>query len=219
MNREIYLYAFLLAIVYAVGVFGFLLDTTGFFVRLTPLNLLFTTYVLLKKADFSSWLKTWLLSVAVIGFLAEMLGVNTGWIFGSYSYQYALGYKLANTPIVIGLNWAIVVYASCATVDVFFPKEFKMTFFQSKAFWVGKMALLAAILATGLDYVIEPVATRYYFWTWQGEQIPIYNFVCWFVLAFLFSVVYFFLKPLEKNRLAPFVLLIQFLFFAILNLF
>jgi putative membrane protein len=40
-----------------------------------------------------------------------MLGVHTGILFGNYKYGNALGLKLNDVPILIGINWFIVVYA------------------------------------------------------------------------------------------------------------
>ena len=51
------------------------------------------------------------------------------------------------------------------------------------------------------------------FWDWQGGHIPWTNYLGWLGLAFLFQV-YFQKAPIYKeNRLAPYVYLVQAVFF------
>jgi putative membrane protein len=217
MDKSSYLWIAVLAVVYTVGIFGFLWDESGYFVRLTPLNLILTAYVVWRKADFSSWLKNWLIGIGFLGFLAEMVGVNTAWLFGNYSYGYALGYKVANTPLMIALNWALVVYLACASLDLIFSNLVSNLTFTQRLPGLFLKAILAALMATALDFVIEPVAVRFQFWVWHSEHIPVFNYLCWFGLSLIFSAYYFQAKNLKTNPVAPYVLLIQLLFFGTLN--
>lgn len=49
------------------------------------------------------------LGIAVLGFVAEAIGVATGFPFGVYHYGERLGWKVLEVPPVIGLNWAGLV--------------------------------------------------------------------------------------------------------------
>lgn len=44
------------------------------------------------------------LSVSLLGWAAEWIGVNTGLLFGTYRYLENSGFKIQNVPIIIGLN-------------------------------------------------------------------------------------------------------------------
>jgi len=58
------------------------------------------------------------------------------------------------------------------------------------------IALISAILCTALDILIEPLCKDLGYWAWK-DSVGIYNFVCWFILAFLMS------NFLSINRIQP----------------
>lgn len=99
--------------VYGVGVVGMLLPfSRDLFVRITPLNLLFAAAFLFfgRKPAPGVWLVG--IGIFIVSFLVEAFGVNTGRIFGEYAYGHALGPKLLNTPVIIGLNWFALIYCT-----------------------------------------------------------------------------------------------------------
>ena len=56
------------------------------------------------------------ISIAFLwGLLAEIIGVQTGILFGSYAYGETLGLKIFGAPLVIGLNWVTTVII-CASI-------------------------------------------------------------------------------------------------------
>ena len=76
------------------------------FLTLTPLNLLLTLLVFFKlNKDFSTKFIMLSLLIFLIGFSVEAIGVATGVLFGNYTYGGVFGYKLFETPILIGVNW------------------------------------------------------------------------------------------------------------------
>jgi len=137
------------------------------------------------------------------GFLAELSGVHTGVLFGEYKYGEALGVPLYGIPIVMGMNWyATVVTSSSVAIRLTRNK------------WL--QAFLAAVLCTGLDILIEPVAIKYDFWAWGGGNIPIQNYVTWFGFSFVFALVYVF-STRVKNNSALGLWFIWLAFFLLLN--
>jgi putative membrane protein len=82
------------------------------FITITPLNLLFAALFLFYGRWPSRRVLFTGLAVFAASFLVEAVGVNTGMIFGSYSYGSALGPKLWNTPVIIGLNWFVLIYCT-----------------------------------------------------------------------------------------------------------
>ena len=138
------------------------------------------------------------------GFLIELIGVKTGALFGDYSYQHALGYKFLGVPLVIGLNWYCIVVSSASIASLL------------KANIILR-ALVAALLCTFMDVLIEPVAIKFGFWSWSGDEIPIYNYVCWFVFSFLFAILYLYYSK-KRTPTAMFLYVLWIVFFSILNL-
>lgn len=195
-----------LVIVYAVGVVGlYLEETQALFMALTPLNLAVSAILLFafhrhwNKAFFTFFIVTYL-----VGFGIEMLGTNTGWPFGSYTYGASLGTKVVGTPLMIGVNWLILVYATGAISR-------KLPIIR-----LGR-AVVGALLMVMLDIVLEPVAIQLDFWTWEATEVPIANYIAWFVIAFALHVLYQMLKFRKSNQLAPALYIVMLLFFTTLN--
>ena len=193
--------------VYAVGVGGILSPFRDYFLLLTPLNLLFTVFISLKKEPLLR--KRNFLAFAGIawltGFFIEVAGVHTGVIFGEYWYGKTLGWKVWDVPLMIGVNWLLLSYCAGETVRIF----------KNLPAWVR--ALLAAGIMVALDVLIEPVAMQLDFWDWEGHQIPLQNYIAWFVVATFLAIIYQRLPERPVNQVAIFALLLQFLFFVILN--
>lgn len=192
-----------LVIFYAVGFVG--LGFSGYrplFQTLVPFNLLLTNAILISfHRDFSRSFWVFAGVVAVAGFLAEVLGVHTGLVFGSYQYGPTLGLQLWQVPLLIGLNWLMLVYTTGHLSDLL------------RLPWPIK-ALLAAGLMVGLDFFIEPVAVAFDFWSWQGGDIPFSNYAGWFGLSLLLQFYYQRAGFRKGNPVAPFVYLVQVLFFV-----
>lgn len=140
------------------------------------------------------------------GFLVEVVGVKTGWIFGNYQYGSALGFTILETPVLIGLNWVLLTYCVGCFVHPFRVPS-----------WVK--VLIGSSLLVFLDYFMEPVAMKNDFWNWQNGTIPNQNYIGWAACSFMIML-FFQLLPFEKNnKVASRIFLIQFGFFLIQNLF
>lgn len=199
--------AFILIVFYAVGFYGLLYSNyQNYFLTLVPFNLLLTNFILfLFHRSFTP--AFWLFAVVVFltGYLAEVVGIHTALLFGHYQYGGALGWQLFNVPLIIGLNWLMLVYTAGHTVN-----------YATRVPWWGK-AILAAGLMVLLDYFIEPVAVHLDFWSWRGSIIPVSNFVGWFGVALLLELYFQRTTFSKNNRLAPVVFVLQFVFFATLG--
>jgi len=104
-----------LVVFYTVGVIGLLLPAThSLFVKMVPGALILSALllVLFHEEGFKVQLLGLLAVIFLISFFVEVAGVNTGVVFGNYQYGNALGLKLFNTPLMIGLNWVLMVYLS-----------------------------------------------------------------------------------------------------------
>jgi bisanhydrobacterioruberin hydratase len=199
---------FLIVSSYIAGVIGIGLPIHPDFVRLTPFNLLLSAGIVLSFHEAKTKYFWYFLGISfLVGFWIEVLGVNTGVIFGRYRYDYVFGYKILGTPILIGVNWLLTAYC-CGTAAFWLLPEKKPIL----------VAVLGAGLMTGLDMLVEPVAMRYGFWSWEGDVVPLQNYVAWFITGFVLQYIFIRWKIPEKNRLALLLLLCQILFFIVLNL-
>ncbi len=197
---------FYLVVIYTVGLLlsSFVL-TQPIFQFLIPINILFAVFVLyLFHQGEKKKLLLAFFSVAVLSFFVEGLGVNTGKIFGNYTYQTALGYKWWNTPIMIGVNWFLLVYCTQIIARKWTNNKVLVVF-------------IAASLMLMYDFVLEPIAIHFRFWNWQETNIPLQNYGAWFVLACLFHTLMVGLKFYPQNRLAAAIFYIQFVFFILLH--
>ncbi len=193
---------FVLLIFHAVGFWGLIYSGRPmYFQELTPLNLLLTNILLfsLHRGWNASFIVFAVVAV-IVGFMAEVVGVHTGLLFGSYSYGATLGLKLWQVPLLIGLNWLMLVYTT-GTIANRLPLNK----------WLK--AGVGASLMVLFDLFLEPVAVVFDFWSWTGNQIPLSNFIGWFIVAFLLHLHYQFAHFTKHNQLGPFVYLVQLFFF------
>ena len=206
--KQIYKSYFLyfLILVYISGSIGFVLNPI-FFSPFTPFTLLLTCFVFLIHIPISY--KNYLIaffSIALMGFFIEIIGVKTGLIFGNYSYGNALGYKLFNVPLIISINWAMLICASIAGINGVVKNKILVL-------------CLSALLITIIDLLIEQVAPKLDFWTFQNGFPSIQNYLGWF--GFAFCAAYFFYPIISKgNRnVSLIILILQIIFFSTLTLF
>lgn len=195
-----------LIIFYLVGIVGLSLEAhREDFIELSFMNLsLSFTILLLGRTKHSKGFYGFVLFAFLVGMSVEWIGVHTGVLFGDYTYGENLGFKIYEVPFIIGINWVMLTIISASVVQ------------YTKLHWLIK-TVFAALLMLVLDVLIEPVAITSDYWTWNGE-IPISNFVTWFIIAFVLQWVYFKFKLAEKNKVAVSLYFLQFIFFLILNL-
>lgn len=172
--------------------------------RYTPVALLISTAVLLFFHPASIGKKTllyWVI-IAVSGYLLEVTGVQTGLLFGHYVYADSLGFQLWGTPPLIGVNWLFLTCA-CASVSVYFQVR---PFFQ---------VLLATIFMIVYDGILEIAAPVMNMWHWEGHQVPLRNYISWFVVALCFQWLWKKEQPEKPNRMALPLLIFQLLMFIL----
>jgi len=108
-----------IVIFYVVGIAGFTIPfLQPVFKVITPLALLLGVYLLaIYHGKFSVKSLIIFFTVFLTGLLVEVIGVNTGLIFGEYTYGKTLGPKIWNTPLMIGVNWLFLVYAIASITE------------------------------------------------------------------------------------------------------
>jgi bisanhydrobacterioruberin hydratase len=205
-NRKFTYSVGFLAIFYLVGIAGFIYaPTREFFSRLTPLALLLSAGFLVWFHQPKFQLKMLLAFgfIFIFSFLVEAIGVKTGVIFGEYIYGKGLGIKVLETPLLIGLNWLMLVYCTKIIAEQISGDSTIQLFF-------------APFLMVIYDLILEQAAPLLNMWSWAGGKIPVQNYISWYLLAFLFHLLLQKTKTQFSNKLAGPVFVIQFLFFVIL---
>jgi putative membrane protein len=207
-----------------VGLVGILFFDRRLFASLTPMNILLMLALLIWTQQ-ERTLTFWLLFAAcfIEGMLAEIIGVNTGYLFGHYHYTHVMGPQVLGVPLIIGINWFIVIYCSGILISKFSHylmsrmPDTEQERLQGVYHWT--LLLDGALLTVLFDWVMEPVAMKLNFWQWENDKIPFSNYLSWLALSMI--MMYFFRRSVfdKRNQFAVNLLLIQLMFFLILRTF
>tara|TARA_B100002019_G_scaffold48612_1_gene41172 strand:- start:1495 stop:2133 length:639 start_codon:yes stop_codon:yes gene_type:complete len=153
------------------GVFGILLIDFDLFLSLSPISLIFTFLIVVySNIEVSYKSFATIIFIFSLSIISEIIGVNSGLLFGSYYYGENLGYSIYGVPLVIGLNW-VVLTVSCGNIaSYFFEKDKYLSIF------------FGSILMLLLDIVMEQVSGNIDFWYFNDESL-IFNYITWFLLG------------------------------------
>ena len=193
---------FVLLLFHVSGAIGLQTQYADFFIEKTPLNLLLCLGLVILSDPNQRSIRFWilLLAISLFGFFLEVVGVNTGFPFGEYSYGAPFGWRWEGTPFLIGINWFLMVYGGALIA-----KNLSSNPVVS--------ALLAGTLIVLIDLVLEPVAIHLDFWTWSTSDVPIQNYLTWWVVVAALSFWLYRFLPNAQNKVANYVIVVQFLFF------
>ena len=226
---------YFLIIIFTVGIFGHLFSLTKpLMIFLTPYTLficgsvvLYNYYLELKlgSAQQKNWRKreaVWFIFVYLITLTLEIVGVHTSLVFGSYRYTDVLGIQILDTPLVIGLNWTLIILGIIILLNNITIKAEQIagqqinTSPEATSPLIKNKYILAftvGIIAVTFDYFLEPVAIALDYWQWQNIVPPLHNFIAWFIISFFASLSYSYLKLNLRTMIAGYYFIIQFVFF------
>lgn len=113
---------------------------------------------------------------------------------GTYTYYGNSGLLFPNYPgylLWVGVVplWVILGWFVLAMSGRFLFHE---RFFSKRR--AAIQALASGLFALNIDFMIDPIASSNGLWTWTSEgisilQVPLFNFVGWFLLIFLFDLI------------------------------
>jgi len=195
-----------LVLFFSVGVTGFAIPFIRiFFTCLTPAALLLSFLTLAIFHQTTTGRKVFIIFSIIffLSFLIELAGVKTGMIFGSYKYGRGLGIQVLNTPVMIGINWLLLVY--CTSI-----------IFQDLRALTPVKILLSALLMLIYDIAMEQIAPQLDMWHFEAGAVPVRNYLSWFLIAVLLHLFIKLTGIRYENRLAAFIFFLQFGFFIIL---
>lgn len=209
---------------HSIGLGGILFLKRDVFIHATFYNLLIMFFLILfTQKEITKTFLIFLTSCVVIGISAEVIGIKTGWLFGSYSYGNVLGPKIMEVPVIIGINWFIIIYCCGISVATMLRKLTLQlpegAVLPRPRLQVASMLVDGAMLAVLFDWILEPVAIKLGYWTWKGSEVPFYNYLCWFVISCCLLAIFHFCSFEKENKFAVNLLLIQAMFFLLLRTF
>lgn len=199
----------IIIVFFIVGIVGVAAPISrNLFIALIPLALFLSTIVLISFHQSEIRKKEVLvfLSILLISYLTEAVGVNYDFIFGIYEYGNGLGTKILGTPLLIGVNWLLLVYCTSAISE------------KVPGGPLGKITG-ASLLMVAYDIVMEQVAPKMDMWTFKSGYPPLQNYITWLILAFIFHSVIRLADIRITNRLASLIFYCQGAFFIILLIF
>ncbi len=198
------------ALFHIIGATGMLFFPHEFFLVATPFNLLLMMGLLLwthRPRNNGFWL--FFLCCFVAGMTVEIVGVQTSALFGHYNYGWIMGVKILGVPLMLGVNWFMVVYISAVTTWRLLAAAAPLI-----------KIIVTALLAVGYDWLMEPVAIKLGYWQWGGDgSVPVYNYITWFVVSMLLGAIFHWCKVSKDNKFGVNLIIIQLLFFLVLRVF
>lgn len=190
------------------GFIGINLGYEDFFLPLSAYNLWFITILLVGFYPIRNRSQVILfLSIATLGFLVEVLGVASGKIFGEYRYGENLGIKIADVPIIIGVNWAVLSFVCTALASRIIQKSIYLK------------TIVATLLMVLFDFFIEQSAPRFDFWEFELSPVPLQNYISWFILALVFNFAVLKMRFKSDTKICFHIYTVQVLFFMLFYVF
>ncbi|NOZ74447.1 MAG: carotenoid biosynthesis protein [FCB group bacterium] len=130
----------------------------------------------------------------ILSFILEYLGVNRGWIFGSYHYTNTACPlpSFGGVPLCFPVVWSGLIYAGFWTALLWLPTDGGALTLS----W--NFILLTAVLVTILDLILDPIAVDEGRWIWKKPGryygIPWTNFAGWLLTVILVLTVFRFIN-------------------------
>ena len=153
------------------GAFGILAIDSNLFLSLSPISLVITFLIVMySNTKYSLRSQISVIIIFLLSMISEIIGVNSGLLFGSYYYGENLGYSFYGVPVVIGLNW-VVLTVSCGNIALYIIKKNKFL-----------SILFGSFLMLFLDIIMEQVSSDIDFWHFNDQSLT-YNFITWFLLG------------------------------------
>ena len=127
------------------------------------------------------------------GWLAEALGVHTGFPFGSYGYTGTLGPQLLGVPLVVPLAWVMMAWPALVVG-------------RTLACRPATVAAVGAVALASWDVFLDPQMVDAGHWRWSAPEpglplvpgVPMTNYAGWLLVAAV-------MMALLNRALAPMV--------------
>jgi putative membrane protein len=204
-NRQL-MVVFIVAFFLLAGVVQYAVGLT-YVIKLTSLVIAIMTALAVIFWDVNYGRRLLLSLIAIItGIVVELIGVNTGLLFGDYQYGTIMGYKIAGVPLLIGATWLLVTVSAWQIVSFSSLKSYQKI-------------LIASGLVVMFDLLLEQFATAFGLWVWDNGVIPLLNYASWFfVSVFLLTIYAKYSKQVNPSLFGAFALPLMAIFFWLMLL-
>jgi putative membrane protein len=135
---------------------------------LTVVALLAASLVHAVAAQGAAWAAGFLALVLPVTFAVELLGVRTGFPFGSYAYDGGLGPAVAGVPLAVPLAWAMFSYPALVVGRL-----------------LGRPVLAGAWALTSWDLFLDPQMVAAGHWHFAAGGVPLTNTAGWLAVSLL----------------------------------
>lgn len=131
---------------------------------------------------------------AVVAWIFEQVGVETGLIYGPYHYTDRLGIKLGHVPLLIPLAWFMMIYPSYVISNLIADGQPDGT--RGGIGRIVWLAFLGAMVMTAWDVAMDPIMSGPAMRAWTWEQggpyfgVPAQNFAGWVLTTFTVYLLY-----------------------------
>jgi len=133
---------------------------------------------------------------------------------GGYSYHEGLAPMVIDTPLFVILSWSIIFYGAWVICRGL-----------TDNLWVR--AISVPLLATIIDFVMDPVATKMRLWEWNGYAdtdgilgVPLANFMGWYLVIFAFMLTLWIVDHIDfLGRVGKYIIIPIFAFALFLAMF
>lgn len=174
VKEKEYISALLLLGFFGMTILGLSSSSGSQFLHLVPYVFLMSAIVLVannKYQNLDHYLFYALLFLFSFGIHVILNYLNLDQLQPDYSST--LGVELFGIPLVVPVIWFFLVNA----VNGILRKFPFNTFIAS---------IIGSFLIVIIDLFLEAQATKFGFWSWSGDEVPITNFVWWFSISFGF---------------------------------
>lgn len=135
----------------------------------------------------------YLLLAALFGYFIELLGLNTGWPFGVYTYDSSLGFAIFGVPLVVPFAWVMMIHPCLVAARRITSK------------WTF---LYGGALLAGWDLFLDPLMVSAGRWTWEVPgahvpfvpDVPLSNFFGWLLSGCAIVALLNVVLPFERRK-------------------
>lgn len=208
-RREQTLLILVIIIFHVVGLIGLTVPSTRtLFLQIVPWHILLMLIVIVcSHRPMEGKFILFALLIFAGSIILEWIGVHKNLIFGNYSYGPTLGLKVDEIPLIIGVNWFLLIYSAGVLMQ------------RTRIRSILIRVIVGAIILVLLDLIIEPVAQHLGYWHWANNSVPLKNYLGWFLVSGVMLFVFEKFGFRKQGMVAPVLLLVQFVFFMVLLLF
>lgn len=142
--------------------------------------------------------------VMLVCFLSVASGAYSGFPFGEFAFTSKLGPKVWDVPLLVPLLWLAVLIPGWVA---------------SERILQFKHVVVASIVVTAFDAVLELGADSLDLWHWKGGVPTELNYISWFLISALcFTTLKSIAREKEPHWIVPHLLIAQLLFYFLADL-